>query len=413
MTDRTKPLGTEMFADKRQVFNELMAALSMALDMDARGKLYHAWRVALVGGRTAKLILPDKVSDVFYAGLLHDIGAMGLSDHIVHLMISGVPSSDPLVLQHSERGAAIVEELPGLKEASLYILEHHEHWDGTGFPFNKSGRQLTVGGQIVAIADQLDILLRVHRWDEGKQALEVIKRRSGRIFMPEVVEAFIAAVAETPYYQEIQNNRNLPYLMEEALANLSPFECAHPQPLKAIIRVFAKIIDAKHRYTFGHSRRVAAYATKLAKAVGYEEEELVQLEIAGLLHDFGKISVPTRILDKKGRLDNYEMSIIRKHPGRTAELLGMIKGLKHLAWIAAGHHERYDGTGYPLGLAKEDIPHGARILAIADAFDAMTSHRPYQRNRTFGEAGEVIQKNAGSQFDPELAKAAAVLWEKK
>lgn len=413
MANKTKGQPTGIVADRNQVFNELMAALSMALDMDARGKLYHAWRVALVAGRTAELMLPNKVTDVFYAGLLHDIGAMGLDDHIVHQMISGAPLVDPAFLQHSEKGAAIVKELPVLHEAARYILEHHEHWDGTGTPLSKREDQLTVGGQIVAIADQLDILLRLHSKDEGKRALEIIKSRSGSTFMPEVVEAFLAAVAETPYYQTIQDYHNLPQLMEEALASLPALECVHPQPLRATVRIFAKIIDAKHRYTLGHSQRVAAYAVKLAKAVGYDEQELAELEIAGLLHDFGKISVPTRILDKQGPLDSDELAIIRKHPGRTAELMNIIKDLKHLAWVAAGHHERYDGKGYPLGLANEEIPHGARILAIADAFDAMTSHRPYQRNRTLEEAGEVIQKYAGTQFDPELAKAATVLWEKK
>jgi HD-GYP domain-containing protein (c-di-GMP phosphodiesterase class II) len=396
--------------DSSQVFNELMAALSMALDMDARGKLYHAWRVALVAGLTAKLMLPGKVNDVFYAGLLHDIGAMGLDDHIVHQMISGEPLTDPIILAHSDRGAAIVRELPVLEEAALYILEHHEHWDGTGTPTGRKGQDLTVGGQIVAVADQLDILLRLYPRDEGKKAIEIIKKRSGTSLMPEVVEGFLAAVAETPYYQRVQNYNSLPPLMEEALNKLPAISCVHPQPFKATVRVFAKIIDAKHKYTAGHSHRVAAYGVKLAKEIGYGEDQLEELEIAGLLHDFGKISVPNRILDKAGPLDEDEFAVIRAHPGRTAELLNMIGGLKHLAWIAAGHHERYDGRGYPLKLAGEEIPLGARILCIADAFDAMTSNRSYQRNRSFEEAGEVIKKYAGSQFDPELAKAAEVLW---
>lgn len=396
-----------------ELFNELMVALSMALDMDARGKLFHAWRVALVAGRTAEEILPDKVSDVFYAGLLHDIGAMGLDDHIVHQMVSGAPTDDPVILQHAEKGAAIVRELPALAEASRYILEHHEHWDGSGTPSHKRESQLTLGGQIVAVADQLDILLRMYGQDGGKKALDVIKNRAGTVFMPEVVEAFLGAVAETPYYQVIQDYDRLPFLMEEALAKLPPVNCRHPEPLLATVRIFARIIDAKHKYTMGHSQRVAAYALKLARAVGYGDKELADLEVAGLLHDFGKISVPNRILDKQGPLTREEWAIVRRHPARTAELLTIIKGLKHLAWVAAGHHERYDGQGYPLGLGGEEIPHGARILAVADAFDAMTSHRSYQRNRTFAEAGEEIRKGAGKQFDPELAKAAAVLWEEK
>ncbi|NLC76546.1 MAG: HD domain-containing protein, partial [Clostridia bacterium] len=347
-----------------QIFHELMAALSMALDMDARGKLYHAWRVALVAAKTAEIMLPDKVTDVFYAGLLHDIGAMGLDDHIVHQMISGEPLTDPIILEHSNRGAAIAKELPALAEAAQYILEHHEHWDGTGTPAQKSGPSLSLGGQIVAIADQLDILLRLYPLDQGKKALEIIKSRAGSSLMPEVVEAFLAAVAETPYYYQVQDYNSLTPLMTETLEKLPPVDCVHPQPFKATVRVFARIIDAKHKYTSGHSQRVAYYGVKLAREIGFTEEQLEELEVAGLLHDFGKISVPNRILDKAGPLDDDEFAIIRQHPGRTAELLNMIDGLKHLAWIAAGHHERYDGKGYPLKLGGEEIPLGARILSV-------------------------------------------------
>lgn len=396
--------------DREQAFNELMAALSMALDMDARGKLYHAWRVALVAGRTAQLIVPDQEADVFYAGLLHDIGAMGLDDHIVHRMISGKPITDPIILQHSETGAVIVREIPILAEAAQFIEDHHEHWDGTGLPAGKKGPQLSIGSQVVAIADQLDILLRLHHKDEGRTALQIIKDRSGTAFMPEVVDAFLAAVGENPYYEAIRHYDALPGLMEEALGALPSISCVHPQPFMATVRVFARIIDAKHNYTAGHSQRVAAYGVRIGEELGFSREQLEELEIAGLLHDFGKISVPTKILDKRGPLDPEELAIVRKHPGRSAELLEMISGLKHLAWVAAGHHERYDGKGYPLKISGEDIPLGARILSIADAFDAMTSHRPYQRNRAFAEAGAVIEKYAGTQFDPDLAQVAPVLW---
>jgi HD-GYP domain-containing protein (c-di-GMP phosphodiesterase class II) len=137
------------------------------------------------------------------------------------------------------------------------------------------------------------------------------------------------------------------------------------------------------------------------------EGQAERLKVAGYLHDAGKVAVPRSILDKPGRLTIDEFKLMKRHPVYTMEIMSMVNSLKDLVVIAGGHHERYDGAGYPDGLTGESIPFGARIMAVADAYDAMTSLRPYQRQRSTTEARDILIKNSGSQFDPRVAKVAA------
>jgi len=170
-----------------------------------------------------------------------------------------------------------------------------------------------------------------------------------------------------------------------------------------IIRAMTSAIDAKDRYTRGHSERVATLARQLALAAGVSGQEAHRIYIAGVLHDVGKIGVPERVLLKPGRLTDDEMDEIRRHPGIGHEILKSLPGLEDILPAVLHHHERWDGEGYPAKLAGGDIPLAARIMAIADTFDAMSSNRAYRPAREREQVLEVIRHCAGSQFDPELA----------
>lgn len=170
-----------------------------------------------------------------------------------------------------------------------------------------------------------------------------------------------------------------------------------------IIKAMSSAIDAKDRYTRGHSERVATLAKQLALAAGVSKQEAHRIYIAGVLHDVGKIGVPERVLLKPGTLTDGEMDEIRKHPGIGHEILKSLPGLEDILPAVLHHHERWDGEGYPAKLAGEDIPLAARIMAIADTFDAMSSNRAYRPARDREQVLEVIQHCAGSQFDPALA----------
>ena len=165
----------------------------------------------------------------------------------------------------------------------------------------------------------------------------------------------------------------------------------------------AKAVDAKDRYTSGHSARVAAYSREIAKRMGKTEEEQEQIYVMGLLHDIGKIGVPEAIINKNGRLTDEEFAKIKEHPGIGHEILKNVTELPGLATGARWHHERYGGGGYPDGLSGLDIPEEARIIAVADAYDAMTSNRAYSNVRPQEEVRAEILRCKGSQFDPEIA----------
>ena len=169
------------------------------------------------------------------------------------------------------------------------------------------------------------------------------------------------------------------------------------------IETFTGFIDAKDPYTNGHSKRVAKYTRFIAEKMGYEGEELDRIYYVALLHDCGKIGVPDNILGKPGRLTDEEFEVIKSHTVRGGEILHHFKSLEDVDEGALYHHERYDGKGYPKGLAGEDIPLIARIICVADAFDAMNSNRVYRNRLTKENIINEIEVNKGRQFDPKIA----------
>ncbi len=180
-----------------------------------------------------------------------------------------------------------------------------------------------------------------------------------------------------------------------------------------IIATLAKALEAKDAYTLGHTERVTDYAVKIAQYMGLSEEETETINKAALLHDIGKIGIKPEILDKKESLTPEERTIIKTHPVLGINILSPIKILGDILPIIRYHHERFDGTGYPEGLSTDEIPLGARILAVADSFDAMTSDRPYHLRLSLDDAIMELENNSGTQFDPDVVKALLVILKKE
>ena len=170
------------------------------------------------------------------------------------------------------------------------------------------------------------------------------------------------------------------------------------------IETFTGFIDAKDPYTNGHSKRVAKYTKRIAEEMGYEGEELDRIYYIALLHDCGKIGVPDQILGKPGKLTEEEFETIKSHTTQGGEILKSFKSLDRVGEGALYHHERYDGKGYPEGRAGEDIPLIARMICVADSFDAMNSNRVYRNRLTKETIVSELEKNKGLQFDPVIAE---------
>ena len=177
----------------------------------------------------------------------------------------------------------------------------------------------------------------------------------------------------------------------------------------SMISALTAAIDAKDHYTYAHSKNVARYAANLAVAAGLNDDQVRTIYAAGLLHDIGKISVPETILQKTGKLSDEEYQIMKGHVNNSIEMIRHLPEIDYLVPAVLGHHERWDGKGYPRGIAGEEIPVSARCLAIADVFDAMTTDRPYRKGLPLEYAVREIETGAGSQFDPQLARTFARL----
>lgn len=171
------------------------------------------------------------------------------------------------------------------------------------------------------------------------------------------------------------------------------------------ISALRSLVDAKDIYTRGHSDRVSYYALRLAREIGLEEAQCERVRVAALFHDVGKVGTSELVLTKQGRLTEEEFAHIKQHPSLGARILSSIAMFKDLPTIVEAHHERVDGSGYPHGLAGESIPMEARIIAIADAFDAMTSDRHYRKSLGLDRAVEEMRKGCGKQFDEILVEA--------
>ncbi|MCW5823696.1 MAG: response regulator [Cyanobacteria bacterium TGS_CYA1] len=199
-------------------------------------------------------------------------------------------------------------------------------------------------------------------------------------------------------YELKQHNTALVAELKEAMAEMELLSLG-------TIRALADALDAKCDYTAGHSLRVSQIAVLIGRAMKLSPDELRDIELGGILHDIGKIGVPESILWKPGKLNPEEKEMMSKHPEISAQIIGDLKGLKRAREYVRHHHEFFDGTGYPDHLKGDDIPLGARIILVSDAYDAMTTDRPYRK--AVGHEGAIIElkKLKGTQFDPKVVDA--------
>lgn len=186
-----------------------------------------------------------------------------------------------------------------------------------------------------------------------------------------------------------------------AIENVKLYESIKKDQI-SIIKALAATVDAKDHYTLGHSQKVSQYSVIVAEEMGLSERETEIIKYAGLLHDIGKIALPDDIIKKPSRLSEHEFEVVRKHPIIGAKIIKEIEALAGMVPVVLHHHERFDGKGYPDGLKGEDIPVGARIVHVTDAYDTMVSARAYRDMLPPELAISELRKNAGAQFDPKV-----------
>ncbi len=183
----------------------------------------------------------------------------------------------------------------------------------------------------------------------------------------------------------------------------------HDPALAQVITVFLAAVEIKDRYTYGHSLRLAEYAVALAEEMSLPKQQVEDVRQGALLHDIGNLFIGERILQKPDELSEDEFEAVKQHAAIGAAVVSKVKGLEDVAMIVRHHHERFDGSGYPDGLADDRIPLGARVVAVVDAFGAMIEERPYRKILTMEEALAELERGAGGQFDPRVVEVFARL----
>lgn len=431
---------------------ELLGAFSYALDLTEGQPAGHSLRACWIASRVAQaldLSAADRRT-VYYATLLKDLGCSSnaariaelyLADDrvfkydfklvgqglgptlgfvfkrtgakspltlraraIAHILSDGNRIATDLIQTRCTRGADIARRLRFSENVAQAIAALDEHWDGSGKPVGTAGQAIPLAARLALLAQIADVFQKAEGPDAARA--EVIARR-GTWLDPELADAFLRLGAEPEFWSEL----NAPDL-ERHIHALEPEEHRVPVDedyLDAIADAFGAVIDAKSPYTGGHSNRVGNYATALGQALGFSGSALRNLRRAAVLHDVGKLGVSSRILEKPDKLDEDEWVEMRGHASHTMAILSRIGPLRDMAGIAGAHHERLDGKGYPLGLSAQKIAPEARIISVADFYDALTADRPYRAAMPVPKALAIMEGEVGKAIDSPCFEALRAL----
>ncbi|MCX5653255.1 MAG: HD domain-containing protein [Planctomycetota bacterium] len=375
-----------MIVNPQVPLHRLILSLSEALDHVHPHVVDHQHRVAYIAtsmGRHMGLKGTDLLN-VFNAAELHDIGIIGLENRVRALRWGQLES----VRWHAEVGYELLRDNPLFADAARCIRHHHTPWaDGRGA--ESDGEAVPMAAHLLVLADAVERM--IDRDVPVLQQIAFIKEKvhslSGEQFHPDCVEAFRDVSGIEAFWLDIACQRIYGVLLRQMDW---PVLSVDENGLGLIARVFARVVDAASRWTAVHSAGVTATAGALAKQLSFSPRELCQMRAAGYLHDLGKLSVQTEILDKPNRLNDNEMAVVRGHTYHTFRILDTVGGMPQISEWAAFHHERLDGKGYPFHHTGESLTLGSRIMAVADVFTAVAEDRPYRPGMTAAEAFGVI-----------------------
>jgi HD-GYP domain-containing protein (c-di-GMP phosphodiesterase class II) len=299
-----------------------------------------------------------------------------------------------------DRGAEIALLLGLSSETAEGIRALDEHWDGAGQPKGLRGEEIPLLGRILCLAQTVEIF---HAAGGFRAAWRVARKRRGGWFDPALVDALRELGGDVEFWDSLRDGDVTAWEPADRML------VADQERLDKIAIAFAGIVDAKSPWTYRHSDRASLIVLGIANAFGADEQELRDLRRAALLHDIGKLSISNRILDKPAALTRSEFAEVREHPIVTERILSRVPGCEHLAPLAAAHHERLDGSGYPRGLDESGLTLRMRVLAVADVYEALTSQRPYRRALNSDDALAVIRSDVPERLDFEVYSALEVL----
>lgn len=370
---------------------ELLNCLTSAEDLISPELANHHQKVAYLALKIGEQMeVPfEQRKELVLAGLLHDIGVLSLDEHLEF-----VENEAPSVWNHAFRGARLLESFPPLRGAAEIIRFHHIPWNhGAGNQFE--GKPISPLSHILHLADRVVVAIDGKRDVIGqiKELQQKFKARRGTYFLPEAVDAFLEISAHEYVWLDIVYKPQLSLLPDMILLDVLELDM---DDVIALTRIFSWIIDFRSSFTATHSAGVAVIASALAGLAGFSEIECKMMQVAGNLHDLGKLAVKPEVLEKRANLNDEEFNAIRAHTFYTFRLLQSIRGFETINQWASFHHERIDGRGYPFHLGGDSLPLGSRIMAVADVFTAVTEDRPYRRGMHKNQVLTVMKNMADS-----------------
>jgi len=428
--------------------SELMLSLTMALDMTEGQPPEHCIRCCWIGMHIGEKVglTEDQLHDLYFTLLLKDTGCSSNAARICELYLTddlsfkrsfktvgtSLSSVINFVMKHSgtgqswskristtidvlkngtdyaqelietrcTRGADIARELRFNENVALGVHSLDEHWDGNGRPEKLAKTDIPIHSRIALLSQVIDVF---QYENDLETAVAEANERSGSWFDPELVTIFNDIAKDESFRATLASPNILQKVM--ALAPAQANMLLKDDYLDCIVSAFGKIIDSKSPYTAGHSERVALFTDMIAHEMGIDPETRKWLKRAALLHDVGKLGVSNTILDKPGKLDSDEWQAVQMHAQYTKDILSQISSFKNLANMAGSHHEKLDGTGYPLKLNADQISIPTRIITTADIFDAITAERPYRGAVPVPKTLEIMEENLHSAIDIECFEA--------
>jgi HD-GYP domain-containing protein (c-di-GMP phosphodiesterase class II) len=436
--------------------SEIISALSYALDLTEGAVHGHALRSCLLGMRiAAEAKLPaDQTSSLYFALLLKDVGCssnasrmceiVGGDDRAVKAAVkledwtkphkasvatvkllwnNVLPESGPAarvarilrigVTQHRNnevmiglrchRGASILGKLGMGEAAAQAVRSLDEHWDGSGYPDRMQREQIPLLSRICAVAQHLDVFSSGRGVDK---AIETLKQRSGTWFDPQLVRVAVSLHRRGALWANCTPTDS----QDDTRRAVLDLDAGKKHQLEAgqidqICEAFADVVDAKSNFTFRHSMGVAEAAVGIATALHLSAGRVQLVHRVALLHDIGKLSVSNSILDKNGTLNDEEWRSVRLHPGLSRSILERVGPFREMSVIAGEHHEKLDGSGYPNRLLAPDLSIESRIIAVADAYAALSEDRPYRAALDLDEIVSIMTKLVPSKLDPDCFDA--------
>ena len=357
--------------------HEAIYSLSDALDLVGVTHIHHGKRVAFIATEIAKRAnwAPQQLDSLFQAAILHDCG---VSKTLIHAQVAQFEWE--MEQEHCVLGAELLESCELLKPLAGLVRFHHTHWDElqdvTLTPEEK------LAANCIYLADRIDIscLTASGTCDNllltKNDVCRRIQEKRSTWFEPTLVDCFMEVASSEAFWFALEGEHVNGYIAQWMFDSRAVDICF--KELRDLVRVFSRIVDAKSVFTREHSEGVASLSSYLGHLLGLGERTCEMLELAGLLHDLGKLRVPDELLEKNGKLTPLEYATVQRHSFDTYNILRKIHGFEDISLWAGQHHERMDGSGYPYHRSGNEISLESRIVAASDVFQALAQTRPYR-----------------------------------